>query len=453
MNSQTKGFLNSRFFKLIIFAVAFLGFLAFSCVYLKDFDYVMSLKRLPVLALMAALPMLCVGVYFYFVKKINTSTFVFILLAMACVMAIRLSMLDYLSSDYIVCLEPWTTALRRPNGFSGLQEDFANYNMPYLYVLALIGKTNLHQLYPIKFFSIYFDFFAAYYIMRISAFFFKSIQKQIAVFFAVLLFPTVILNSAYWAQCDAVYAAFAVGAVYYGLTKRSRLCFIMLALAIAFKLQAVFIIPFIIVLLFTKRIKLKALLYLPVTFFLTLVPALLAGKPFMDTISIYYNQANQYPSFSMNAPSVYFFLNIDYVFDLKLMNYATVFLAGAAILLVLYYCWLKRSCFDTKALLLLAFFFSLLVPFLLPRMHERYFYMAELLSVIPLLLSRRRLFIPLIMLYVTCRTYSVVLFSDSTVNRQWLAIMLIIVLLVTAWDIVKRLKSNSAVLKEAKKFE
>jgi Gpi18-like mannosyltransferase len=426
-------------------------FAVFSIIFLKDFDYVISAQRLLALSAMSALPILPVGLYFGLKRRVEFTTLLFILTASCVMLAIRMACLDFVSPDYRDFLQSWTGQMRAASGVQALTQDIGDYNMPYLYVLTIIAKMPLHTLYPIKFFSIYFDFILAYYVMQISSLFFKSFTKQLAVFFAVLMLPTVIVNSAFWAQCDVVYAALAVASVYYGLTKRSALCMIMMALAFSFKLQTIFVLPFLIVLLMAGRINWKHLLYFPATFIATLLPAIAVGKPVLDTVSIYFEQTGQYPRLTLNAPSLYASIYQHFLgFSFKLFDKTAVCIAGTAVFIVLYYCWLKRKSLDTSALLLIAFLFALMVPFLLPRMHERYFYMADILSIGAFFVCRKRIFVPFVMVYVSFRACSAFIFADRGVNFHWLVIMLVVLLTVTISDILKIVSKNE---KEAVQVE
>lgn len=74
---------------------------------------------------------------------------------------------------------------------------------------------------------------------------FLSMKFQV-VYAIVLLLPTVILNSAYWGQCDSIYTTFLVLLLMFLYDDHYCLAFIMLGIGLSFKLQTLLIVPFII---------------------------------------------------------------------------------------------------------------------------------------------------------------------------------------------------------------
>ena len=164
--------------------------------------------------------------------------------------------------------------------------------------------------------------------------------------------------------------------------------------------------PLLIVFLFDKKIKWRDLLWFPAVFFLLLVPALLAGKPFMDTISVYYLQAKSYPFLEIHAPNIYqLFENPDF----KSFVSAGIVLAGTAAAALLYYIYKNKKYLDTSLYIQIAFLFALTIPMLLPKMHERYFFMADALSLLVFLYNRKRWFVPAGIIYGSFRSYTVFL--------------------------------------------
>ena len=68
---------------------------------------------------------------------------------------------------------------------------------------------------------------------------------------AVLLSPIVFLNSAAWAQCDAIYSDFALLAILHLERKQYTRAMCFLGVSFAFKLQAVFVLPIFLFVYFT----------------------------------------------------------------------------------------------------------------------------------------------------------------------------------------------------------
>ena len=89
---------------------------------------------------------------------------------MALTMAARVSMLDYISSDYQSFLVLWLDAFRK-GGFATLGENVGDYNLIYQYILLLIYKEPLKDMYLIKMFSVIFDYALAMSMERAAGLF------------------------------------------------------------------------------------------------------------------------------------------------------------------------------------------------------------------------------------------------------------------------------------------
>jgi Gpi18-like mannosyltransferase len=102
-------------------------------------------------------------------------------------------------------------------------------------------------------------------------------------FTVVLYAPTVQVNSSWRGQCDSIYAA-CLGSLYFLLRNKPWWAAIFFGLALSFKLQAIFLLPVLIIMLVLnrrlmgKKHPLLALLAVPATFAVMLVPAALAGR-------------------------------------------------------------------------------------------------------------------------------------------------------------------------------
>lgn len=302
--------------------------------------------------------------------------------AMALLLAglfLRLSLFDHISGDYVSFLSIWTDTMAAMTVREALSTPIGDYNMPYLYVILLISRLPFYDLYCIKLFSVLADVAAALAVGKLASLVTKKSLPVLLAFAAALLAPTTWLNSAYWGQCDSIYGAFALWGLYCGLRKKPAASMLLFSLSLAFKLQAVFILPIVAFLLVTDRVKLRQLPIFPAGFLAAMVPALLGGRSLHDTFSIYFDQANAYPYLSLNAPSFWSLISNDYFYELSAVP---VLMAMILTLLVLYVFLGKYKAMDTKTLLELALIFSLLIPWSLPRMHERYFYLAEILSIV-----------------------------------------------------------------------
>ena len=131
----------------------------------------------------------------------------------------------------------------------------------------------------------------------------KGKGTQLTCFFTVLFLPTVVLNGSLWGQCDSIYVAFALLGLWLGLTGRPILSVLCFTLSFGFKLQAVFLMPIMAVLWFRGNYKLWHFALFPAFYVLVVLPAVLLGKPFLDTITLYASQTGSIGSGLNYMPS------------------------------------------------------------------------------------------------------------------------------------------------------
>ncbi len=110
--------------------------------------------------------------------------------------------------------------------------------------MCLVSYLTENNLYGLKMISVVFDYLAAAAVFLIVYQLTGNAKRAIMGMAALLLCPTVILDGAYWCQCDIIYTTFLLFALYYFFKDNSRLCLIFVGISFAFKLQALFLVPF-----------------------------------------------------------------------------------------------------------------------------------------------------------------------------------------------------------------
>jgi Gpi18-like mannosyltransferase len=248
------------------------------------------------------------------------------------------------------------------------------------------------------------------------------------------------MNGAFWAQCDVIYAALVMASLYYGFTGKSIKYFIFFGLALSVKLQTIFIAPMLFVFLFMRKIHIRHIWVFFVTFLATLVPALIAGRSFMETIFIYNGQTNSYPYMVLNTPNIYILLgNVKF----ENFNFVAILFAGIATMSLLYFLYLNRKKITTCAdYVYIAFVFTLLIPMLLPRMHERYFFLADVLSVVLVFFNKKRWYFAPIIILGSFMTYSRFLLGiNYYIPMEYASIIMIFITVIAVRDLVERFKS------------
>lgn len=290
---------------------------------------------------------------------------------------VRLYWFDWQSGDYTIYLEPWFTQLKDNGGLAALKDPIGDYNVSYLFLMALLTYLPIQPLYSIKLLSCLADFVLAIYAARIGN---RLGGKWTGLcLYAVFLFwPEFVLNSGAWAQCDAIYSAALVSCLYYLMAERPAKASVAFGVAVAFKLQAVFFGPVILLCLLKRKLKIRHLPLMVLPYVLFLIPPALAGRKILEMLTIYFKQTGTYSSsLSMNAPALLRILPDTLSEPIqKGIAYTAILVCGVLVLATLWWAFRKWSVISDHELLLFSAFILFLVPYLLPYMHERYFYPA-----------------------------------------------------------------------------
>lgn len=301
------------------------------------------------------------------------------LLALA--FSLRAFCLNYETLDYQNFLKQWVEFFRQNGGFAALSQPVGNYNIPYLYFLALFSYIPASDLYLIKLLSIFFDVLMAWAAMGIVGKLGGSPAQRMGIFFTVLLLPTVVLNGALWGQCDSIYVALALMSIYWALDDRPVLSMLAMTLSFGFKLQAVFVMPVLAILWMQGKFKLRHFFIFPIAYVVLVLPAVLLGRPFLDTITLYFSQTGSIGSgLNYNSPSIFgIFWNVQ---NEVLASKLAIVSAFVFMLLILFVCYVNRSRLNSRAMLAAAVLLAVGIPFLLPHMHDRYFFAGDILTVV-----------------------------------------------------------------------
>ena len=355
------------------------GLAALRCVFLPDNT---PLGRL--LIPLALLAIGALGLWLLGQSGCDRDTLTALLLPMGLALLLRALLLPHATLDYQDFLSKWVEHFRQNGGILALKDPVGNYNVPYLYLLALLSYLPIPDLYGIKLFSILFDVLLAWGGYRLARTLDSEGRAPELTFALLLLLPTVVLNGACWGQCDSVWGGLCVLALAFALEERPKSSLALLALAFAFKLQAIFLIPLWAGLWLVGRIKLRDVPVFPAVFALTMLPALLLGKPAGDILRIYVDQAGSSVSWgtlNYNSPSVFALFPYRHEFSPAAPRLAILcaFLLMLAVLVLLLW---GRERVNNGTLVLAGAVLSLGIPFLLPYMHERYFFLGGVLLLI-----------------------------------------------------------------------
>ena len=202
----------------------------------------------------------------------------------AAAMLARVSFLERSSGDYDIYLADWLQKLAGGSFAEGMRQNIGEYNVLYQYILFIITRLSVPSLYAVKAVSFIGDAFLAGAAAALAQ---KDGKKSMAAFGLALLLPTIVLNGGMFAQCDSLYAACALWGLALALEGKPARAAASFALSLAFKLQAVFILPIVVVLWADRKLRLSDALVFLGTLVLTALPALLGGKSIGALLSIY----------------------------------------------------------------------------------------------------------------------------------------------------------------------
>ena len=464
-NSRSRGMLLVLGMTLALFAVQ-AALMGSSLSWISGAGQALALSALFALVYGGAMAM------FVRLQRPKTGALLFAGVFAAITMLARVSMLDFVTADYNSFLSGWLDIFRE-GGFGMLAKNVGDYNLIYQYFLLLITRVPLHDLYLIKLISVAFDYALALAMMR-AAGRFAGEKAALPVFLTVLALPTVLLDGACWGQCDSVYVFFIVLSLYFLATDRPMRSAASLAVAFAFKLQTIFFFPVVLLGLIHKKYRLRDALVFAAAYIATMIPALLAGKPFLEALLVYANQSmgQYYDRLTYGAPNLYMFfpmmdfstgqpfkwmrsipgldaegtnayLNPDIYPDLQ---HAALYACVILVLIAVLY-WLMHWKEITPDMTLdFAMFCAIFLPFVMPKMHERYFFLADLLSVLYAASHRRRRYLPLLVAGASLTSYASYLMRQVPVDQRVSALMMLTALVIVGRDLLTGMRKNRAAL-------
>lgn len=349
---------------------------------------------------------------------------------------LRYPLLPFESGDYITHFEKWYDFIEKNGNFAALQYDFSNYNVPLLYLMAASSVLfpEFPQILILKGISIVFDFTLAFFVYKCVSFKYHRRGEAALAALATLFAPTVVLNGAMWGQWDAIYTTFLVACLYFLLTRRQAAAFTAFGLAVSFKLQALFLAPLFLWLLVRKEVNIQYFLLAPLCWFILLLPAWFVGRPLGDLCLIYINQNSVYSSLREAAPNLYQWISDDYY---SFYPAGIAFAVGVAVALVVVV-YKSRVKITADRLIFLAFLSVLLMPYVLPKMHDRYFFPADVIAIIFAFYWPRYWYLPVVIGLTSLLTYVRFLAGGAIIlPLSWLAAVLLVLIGILGWEFLK----------------
>jgi Gpi18-like mannosyltransferase len=200
--------------------------------------------------------------------------------------------------------------------------------------------------------------------------------------------PSVALNAAGFGQCDAIWSAACVMAVAAAVTRRQLAMVVWFGIAIAFKAQAAFLGPFVALQLVLQRARLPLWGVPAMVYAAAMVPAAIAGWPIAKLATVYLHQTQWNPTLAGTASNPW---SLDlYLAPGSAVDWYWVGLVAAAAAALAYVAAFRRRERDAADIVTLALLSACIMPFLLPKMLERFFFLADMLAFALVFLRRDR---------------------------------------------------------------
>lgn len=315
-----------------------------------------------------------------------------LLAGLALALALRLVSLPALNNDLLNGVLPWHTYITEHGHAAAWKDDFYVYTPSYIYLLTASSFVPIYRVVVIKCISIAFDFLGAFFVYKIVQLRHKQSPMPAIAALLVLLAPTVFINSSYWGQIDMMYTSMLLGTVYFALARRPLPAMIAFGFAFAFKLQSMFLAPWLLFMLLRGRLPWKSIIVPPLIYVLTLLPAAAMGRPLGDMLLIYLRQTEIFFQLNMNIANLYVFIPNTYYSIVTPIGLA---LAALIALGIAFLAFRSRADLSDELLLLTALVSVAVMPFVLPKMHDRYFFPADVFSILVIFFLPRLRIAPL----------------------------------------------------------
>ena len=362
---------------------------------------------------------------FYKKNEYTILRVLFLLALCFCGMLLRYKLFPKVSGDVNSFLIPWYNYIKDHGGFRATGDKIGDYTPMYYYFMAALTYTKLDINVGLKLISIVFDFIMSFYVMKIVELKepHDSHLPEIA-FGVAFCLPSVVINSSAWAQCDVIYTTFLVICLYYLLKGRDSLALIMLGISFSFKIQSIFLLPLIGILIMKRKVRWRTLLWIPAVYVMSIIPATIAGGDFKRLLTVYLFQSGQYPQLTLSLSNIWALW--EGMEDAELGS-AGIFFAGAVVIIMMYYYITDKKLTITKSTVIgMAMMSSFIVPFVLPHMHERYMYLTEIMFVLFAFYYKKRAWLIATSQYCTVQCLSRFLYGHDSMDMRWLTLIQIV---------------------------
>lgn len=317
-----------------------------------------------------------------------------------------------LSNEDVDILLGWYKQIFKYGKTSLGNGEFSNYTPAYLYLMyiARLFSRWLDGFATIKIIPTIFDLISVLAIYLLARLRFDNDRPYLlaAIFFTL---PTIMFNSTGWGQIDSLYTSFLLLCVYFLLKEKPFYAMLMFGVAFSFKSQSVFLLPFLGIMFLKGKINWYHFFVIPVVYIILAIPSVALGRSWLSVLTIYTGQVGQFTSLSMSAPNLYVFIS-DAYYEIGVWVGMIIFVC--AMIIWGWVNWRAKVSYDNRKIMLMALSALALVPFVLPKMHERYFYPVDVFSYALVIFDPRMWFVPILCQIISALSYSVFIWNASS---------------------------------------
>lgn len=348
---------------------------------------------------------------------------------------VRYKLFKFESNDMLYYYVPWMDEIAAGGGFATLKNCIGDYNIPYMVILTIIASVTddvAMRIFMMKLVSALFDYLLAFFVYMVLR---RNNREKEAVlgFAAIILNPIILLNSAFWGQCDMIYVFFLMVTLYFCTKEKWGYAFVFMGIAVAFKLQAAFFMPILMLFWVKKKFNFLYFLLIPVINFVMCLPAIIAGRPLLDIFGIYGEQVQTARGMAISYPNVWVFFwgsTRDFYWVSYLM---TIFILGSG-----FYCFLNNKVFKNSSLIALSSWCLWTCVLFLPSMHERYGLTGEILLLLYALLYRKYFGVCVGVHFVILFAYSRYLFQREPISIIYTSMINLLLYLYFSYTFFKK---------------
>lgn len=331
-------------------------------------------------------------------------------------------------------------------GFNFLVSDYFFYDQTpfYMFTLAVIAQTDYgsivskygdgrmyasNWMISLKSIGFVFDICMAFGIYCIIKEITKNKNYAAAGFATSFFLPIQIVNSAMWGQNDSWFSCMAIWSFAFLMKynsdkpKISDIVFSMIfaGWSLAIKAQGIFIMPFYFFLMLYKKIKFRYILIIPLALLATYVPYYFMGASFTKPFVWIFNGFSSYSDLSYHGGNFWEFFSFVTNSDTneltsRIIAIGSYFFFIGALATYLFALLAKKPAITKESLILIATSFAMFTPFFMSKMHERYFYLADVMIFVYAFTNRKRYWLIPIKQASSLFTYSIYMFGRNVIQ-------------------------------------